>query len=85
MNEALSPITLFFIIANVVVSMMGFSNPSLLRAYLFDTKAILGNNEHVRLITSGFLHGDWNHLLFNMLSFYFFAPSLEQIPGDGPA
>ena len=25
------------------------------------------------LITSGFIHADWMHLFFNMLTFYFFA------------
>lgn len=65
--------------------MAGFSNPSLMRAYLLDTQAILRQGEHVRMVSSGFLHSDWNHLLFNMFSFYFFAPSLEQIPGNGVA
>ncbi|MBD2723521.1 rhomboid family intramembrane serine protease [Hymenobacter sp. BT189] len=27
-----------------------------------------------RLLTSGFLHADWAHLLFNMFAFYSFAP-----------
>ena len=30
------------------------------------------------IITSGFIHGDFGHLLFNSLTFYFFAPALEQ-------
>jgi membrane associated rhomboid family serine protease len=29
------------------------------------------------VITSGFIHSDWNHLIMNMLSFFFFAFSLE--------
>ncbi|MBC8082622.1 MAG: rhomboid family intramembrane serine protease [Hymenobacter sp.] len=27
-----------------------------------------------RLLTSGFLHADWGHLLFNMFAFYSFSP-----------
>lgn len=34
--------------------------------------------QHVyTLITSGFIHKDWMHLFFNMLSYYFFAFQLE--------
>lgn len=85
MDFANSPVTLIIILATVLVSLGGFSNPSLTRAYLLDTQAILRGGEHVRLITSGFLHSDWNHLLFNMISFFFFAPNLEAIPGNGVA
>lgn len=85
MDSTLPLVTLSLIAATVLVSMAGFSNPSLVRAYLLDTQAILRNGEHARIVSSGFLHGDWNHLLFNMISFYFFAPSLEQIPGNGVA
>ena len=33
------------------------------------------------LITSGFIHKDWMHLFFNMLSYYFFAFQLEAYIG----
>ena len=44
-----------------------------------------------RLLTSGFLHADWGHLLFNMFAFYSFGPlvlaalqdGFGQIPGLG--
>jgi len=32
--------------------------------------------------TSGFIHKDWMHLFFNMLSFYFFAFALEPVLGS---
>ncbi|MEX0929285.1 MAG: rhomboid family intramembrane serine protease [Balneolales bacterium] len=34
-----------------------------------------------QLLTSGFLHADGNHLLFNMITFFFFAPTMEQVLG----
>ncbi|MEX0685030.1 MAG: rhomboid family intramembrane serine protease [Balneolales bacterium] len=34
-----------------------------------------------QLLTSGFLHADGNHLIFNMLTFFFFAPTMEQVMG----
>ncbi|NJN43239.1 MAG: rhomboid family intramembrane serine protease [Flammeovirgaceae bacterium] len=33
------------------------------------------------MVTSGFLHADWGHLLFNMISFYSFSTSLEYYLG----
>lgn len=34
------------------------------------------------LLTSGLIHADFSHLLFNMLSFFFFAFPLERIVGS---
>lgn len=34
-----------------------------------------------QLLTSGFLHADGNHLLFNMITFFFFAPTMEKVMG----
>ncbi len=38
-------------------------------------------HKYYQLVTAGFLHADWMHLLFNMFTFYFFGPFLEQILG----
>ncbi|MBF9142989.1 rhomboid family intramembrane serine protease [Hymenobacter sp. BT439] len=36
-----------------------------------------------RLLSSGFLHADWAHLLFNMFAFYSFAPLVLGALSDG--
>ena len=33
------------------------------------------------VITSGLIHNDWMHLIFNMFSYYFFAFQLEKLMG----
>jgi membrane associated rhomboid family serine protease len=38
---------------------------------------LLRRKQYDTIITSGFIHGDVSHLLFNSLTFYFFAPGLE--------
>lgn len=73
--------TLLIIIANVIVSYKGFSNILFFEKYEFRVDRVLYNNEYIRLISSGFLHAGWMHLFFNMLSLFFFAPTLEAIMG----
>ena len=34
------------------------------------------------LVSSGFLHGGWSHLLFNMITLLFFGPVLERSIGS---
>jgi len=39
--------------------------------------------DYSTLITSGFIHGDFGHLLFNSLTLFFFGPDLERRIGSG--
>jgi membrane associated rhomboid family serine protease len=70
-------ITLLLILANVIVSYKGFTNQSFFDGYKFEVDRILVNKDYKRLITSGFLHINWMHLIFNMLSLYAFSSILE--------
>lgn len=60
------------ILANVLVSVIGFKTPSFFNKYQFQM-AKIKEGDQIRMLTSGFLHVDFNHLFINMLSFYFFA------------
>ncbi|MCH2193100.1 MAG: rhomboid family intramembrane serine protease [Kordia sp.] len=71
----LEPITIGIILANVLPSIKGFDDDSFIRKYLFNISAI-DNGQHYRMMTSGFLHADVMHLVFNMLTLYFFANSV---------
>lgn len=66
-------ITVVIIGVTVLLSINGFNNYSLFERYKFQPQAILKGREFDRLLTSGFLHVDFTHLLFNMLTLYFFA------------
>lgn len=64
--------TLGIIAANLIVSLRGFSNLVFFDRYKFHIGAIqAGQGE--RMLTSGFLHVDFSHLLFNMVTLFFFA------------
>ena len=60
------------IIANVLVSLKGFSDRSFLEKYKFQIGPVL-RGEKLRMFTSGFLHVDQAHLFFNMFALYIFA------------
>lgn len=70
---------LIIIAATAIISIMGFSNPALFEKYKFNVGAIQHRKEYIRLLSSGFLHADWMHLIFNMLTLYFFAPIVLQV------
>lgn len=67
------------IFANVVISWKGFNDFRFFEKYKFNVEGILHRKEQIRMLSSGFLHGDYMHLAFNMLSFYFFAGDLIHI------
>ena len=64
--------TLAIIVANVIISMKGFKDFSFFEKYKFNIGGIR-RGEQFRMVSSGFLHLDFSHLLFNMLTLYFFA------------
>jgi membrane associated rhomboid family serine protease len=60
-----------------------FRNRSLLERLMFSPYGMFHENRWYTLITSGFVHADLMHLLFNMLTFYFFAFKMEFDPVVG--
>jgi len=78
MNQPPEPATLGILIAAGAVSLLGFGHRSIMDALIFNPYRILQRHQYHRLITSGFLHADLSHLLFNGLSLYWFGNSLEK-------
>jgi membrane associated rhomboid family serine protease len=65
-----------------VVSLIGlYAAPQLIGRALFRPYWLVRRAEYVRLITSGFVHADIGHLLFNAITFYSFAFLLERYLG----
>ncbi|QRM90661.1 rhomboid family intramembrane serine protease [Lacinutrix sp. WUR7] len=73
----LSIVTIVIIVANVLISYKGFSDFNFFEKYKFQVGAIK-RGEKFRMFSSGFLHVDTQHLLFNMLTLYFFADIVVQ-------
>src|SRR5690554_2676700 len=66
-------ITIIFIAVTVIFSLRAFNNYALFDRFKFQPQAITRGKQYDRLLTSGFLHVDMTHLLFNMLTLFFFA------------
>ena len=67
------PVHVLLIASVVIVSLLGFASDSVKRALILNPSRVRKNGEVHRLLTAGWLHGDGSHLVFNMISLYFFA------------
>ena len=74
--------TIALIAANVLVSIKGFNDLSFFERYKFGIGPIKAGQKD-RMVTSGFLHVDFTHLLFNMITLYFFADRVINWFGPG--
>lgn len=77
-----SPFICYILIfATAIISYRGFHDRGLTERWIFNPQLILGGKQYYRLISSGFLHLDWRHLLFNMITLYFFGRFIESAAG----
>lgn len=74
--------SILILLLTVVVSLIGlYSQPKLVEACLFRPYYLVRSKQYYSLWSSGLVHGSGGHLLFNMLTFYFFGPPLERVIG----
>ncbi len=79
------PVTLTLILLNVAVSLYAlFAHPSWIDRFALIPERVAAHREGYRLITSSFLHANLPHLLFNMVTLYFFGPTIELLLGVFP-
>ena len=74
-----TPVTYALIAITCVVSWMAFNNRKLMDRLILWPPAIDKHKQYDRLLTYGFLHADFMHLLFNMLTLYFFGREIERL------
>ena len=63
------------LIATIGISYHGFNNQDFFRRYMFNVRSVQ-KGDYLRLLSSGFLHAGWEHLIFNMISLFFFHRSI---------
>ncbi|WP_315028487.1 rhomboid family intramembrane serine protease [Capnocytophaga leadbetteri] len=72
---------IIILIATIAMSYYGFNNTTFFNRYMFNVGAVQ-KGDYVRLISSGFLHANWEHLIFNMISLFFFYEVVTDSMGE---
>lgn len=75
-------LTFLIIAVTVLVSWLAFERPRLLDRLILWPPAIDKKRQYDRLVTHGFIHADWQHLLFNMITLFFFGRTIEPLFAD---
>ena len=70
--------TYLIIAITCVVSFLAFRNEKLISELILWPPAISRGKQYYRLLTYGFIHADGQHLLFNMITLFFFGRLIEQ-------
>ena len=66
------------ILITVIISVVCFKDRSLFYKLSFNPYSVTKHNESYRVITHGFVHADWMHLLLNMFVLYTFSDNVER-------
>ena len=72
-------ITLIIIAITCAVSFFAFNDQKLMGRLILWPPAVERQKEYYRLISYGLVHADGQHLLFNMLTLFFFGQNMERI------
>jgi membrane associated rhomboid family serine protease len=77
-----SPAAALILVVTLLVSIIGMSRPAFVAWAMLRPYTLFRNREYEKLITSGFVHADFGHLIFNLITFYSFAIPLERRIGS---
>jgi len=71
-------INLVIIAITCLISMLAFGNAEMIGKLILWPPAISRDRQYYRLITYGLIHANPQHLLFNMITLYFFGSTMER-------
>ena len=61
-----------------VISMLAFGNAQLINKLILWPPAVSRDRQYYRLVSYGLIHADAQHLIFNMITLYFFGGTMER-------
>ena len=69
--------TLIIIIVTLIITVIGFYSDEVMSKMMLNAYQVYHKKEWYRMITHGFLHADWTHLIINMIVLYSFGSNVE--------
>jgi membrane associated rhomboid family serine protease len=76
-----APVASIIFVLTLATSLWAFNDENIYARFILNPYGVSRGHRVYTIITSGMIHKDWNHLFFNMLSYYFFAFQLESVLG----
>ena len=70
-------ITIIIIAITAIVSILSFQQPDLMNKLKFNANLVWHKKEYFRLISHGFVHANWEHLIINMIVLFSFGRAVE--------
>jgi membrane associated rhomboid family serine protease len=71
-------ISIILIVISVAASIYAWNHQDKYHQWMMNPFAVIHKQQFYRLITSGFIHNGYVHLLFNMITLYFFGDVIDQ-------
>lgn len=69
--------TVILMIIIGLVSFVAWKQPAKMEKWILNPYKAFHNKEYFRFITSGFIHANWGHLIFNLFTLFFFGRNVE--------
>jgi membrane associated rhomboid family serine protease len=83
MDFSSTPVAIVIFLSTIGISLYAmYKNHGLFHSMILNPYKVYYQKQYQLLITSGFIHADLMHLMFNMFTFYFFGFQLEQAIGS---
>lgn len=73
---------LIILVLTVLVSVIGLFSRTVIEKAVLRPYVIAQGRDYATLLTSGFVHADVPHLLFNLITYWSFAFPLERVMGE---
>jgi membrane associated rhomboid family serine protease len=70
-------LTYIIIGLTALISWQAWERPGMMHGMIFNGVAVWHHKQYYRLLSSTFLHADWMHLIFNMISLYYMGGYVE--------
>ena len=69
--------TIIIIIVTLIITVIAFYSDEVMSKMMLNPYQVYHKKEWYRMITHGFLHADWTHLIINMIVLYSFGSNVE--------